>query len=416
MKNIFLKIIYKVLASYARKVIAKHNPFVIAVTGSVGKTSTKEAIYQVLHDKYGEDVRKNYGNLNAEIGIPLTILGYESLPNKIMWPIFLLLAKFRTNPKIYPKYLVLEMGVEHLGDIKYFCSIVEPDIAVITSTSPAHVVNFQNVDKYREEKISIIGCLKEGGKAILNYDDPNLSKISNDNIISVGIENIKSQYRAESIQLSLLGTDYRICKTGYKLSVKSKLLGNQMVYAQMFSIALADLMKMPLVEASKSLEKMHPLPGRLNVVEGKNNTVILDDTYNSNPASAKMAVAFLNEVKYQHRKVAILGNMNELGEHEKDAHRELARFLIGKCDLAVFVGKNAGVMQEAYGMKDSFAFASRNDLAVDLQKIIKKDDLILVKASQNNNFLEEIVKKLMKNGADAGKMLVRQGSDWKGKK
>ena len=416
MKNLLLKFIYRVLASYARKVISLHQPFVIAITGSVGKTSTKEAVYQVLHDKYGELVRKNYGNLNAEIGIPLTILGYEKLPNKFMWPVFLFLARFRTKPKNYPKYLVLEMGVEHAGDIKYFCSIAKPDIAVITSTSPAHVVNFQSTEQYRDEKISIINCLKEDGKAILNHDDPSLSKINKDNIVSVGIDNEKSEYRAENIKLSLSGTDYRICKTGYKLSIKSKLLGNQMIYSQMFALSLADLMQMPLVEASKSLEKMTPLPGRMSVIEGKNNTVILDDTYNSNPASAKMAVSFLNNIDYPYRKVAIFGNMNELGQHEKASHLELAGFLKGKCDLAVFVGKNAGIMQETYGMKDSFAFATRNDLAVDLEKIVKKDDLILVKASQNNNFLEEIVKKLMKNPKDAGKMLVRQGSEWRGKK
>lgn len=416
MKQLFLKVIYKVLASYARKVILKHNPFVIAVTGSVGKTSTKEAIYQVLHDKFGEDVRKNYGNLNAEIGIPLTILGYEKLPNKFFWPIFLVLAKFKTNPKTYPKYLVLEMGVEHSGDIEYFCSIVKPDIAVITSTSPAHIVNFKSTEEYQAEKTSIINCLKGDGKAIVNLDDDVLSKLSGEEIVTISLDNKKASYWAENIKLSLKGTDYRICKAGYKISIKSKLLGNQMVYAQMFALAVADTMQIPLVEASKSLEKITPLPGRLNIVEGKDNTIIIDDTYNSNPASAKMAVSLLSVLEYPFRKVAILGSMNELGKLEVSSHQNVASFLKGKCDTAIFVGKNAGIMQEEFGKKNSFAFATRADLANDLGKIIHPDDLILVKASQNNNFLEEVVKKLMKNPKDAGKLLVRQGSEWKAKK
>lgn len=416
MKNIFLKIIYKVLAHYARKVIKKHDPFVIAITGSVGKTSTKEAVYHILYDKYGNEVRKNYGNLNAEIGIPLTILGYQKLPNKFLWPLFLLLAWFRTNPKSYPKYLVLEMGVEYPGDIKYFSSIVRPNIAIITLTSPAHLVNFPNTDEYKKEKISIIDFLKENGKAIVNIDDPALSKLAGDSLVTVALNNKKASYWAESINLSLKGTDYRICKSGYKISIKSKLLGYQMIYVQMCAFALADLMEMPLVEVGKILEKMEPLPGRLNVIEGKNNTVIIDDTYNSNPASAKMAAVLLDSLRYSYRKVAILGSMNELGAEEDAAHKELANFLRGKCDLSIFVGRKAREMQETFGMKNSFAFASREDLLVDLDKIIERDDLILVKASQNNNFLEEVVKKLMKNPKESSKLLVRQGSEWKRKK
>lgn len=416
MKKIILKFIYRILAYYARKVIARKNPFIVAITGSVGKTSTKEAVFKVLHDKYGNDVRKNFGNLNAEIGIPLTVLGYEKLPNKFLWPIFLLFASFRTNPKEYPKYLVLEMGVEHANDIKYFCSIVKPDIAIITSTSPAHIVNFLNLEEYQLEKVSIIDCLKEGGRAIVNFDDDTLSKIKKDNVVSIAISNKSADYWAESIKLSLTGTEYRICKSGYKISIKSKLLGNQMVYAQMFALALADLMQMPLVEASKSLEKIASFPGRMKLIEGKKNTIIIDDTYNSNPASAKMAISLLDTIPYSYRKVVILGSMNELGEYEDEAHKEVAIFLKDKCDYAVFVGAKAAMMQESFGKKNSLIFENRQDLISKLDDVIKKDDLILIKASQNNNFLEEVVGELMKNPKDAKKMLVRQGSEWKSRK
>lgn len=415
MKNAYLKLIYRILAFYAKKLIQKHDPFVIAITGSVGKTSTKEAVFQVLHDKYGDAVRKNFGNLNAEIGIPLTILGYEKIPNRFIWPVFLLFACFKVNVKNYPKYLILEMGVEHPGDIDYFCSIVRPNIAIITSTSAAHTANFKDVSEFQKEKLSIINHLKENGKAITNYDDLILSKLDQDNIFSVAIDNDKADYRAENIKLSLSGTEFRIAKTGHKISVKSKLLGKQMIYPQMFAFSIADLMGMSLIETGKSLEKISPIPGRLNFIEGKNNIKIIDDTYNSNPTSAKLAIDFLSEVSFNGRKIAILGNMNELGKDEQLFHEKVAEHSSDKFDLVAFVGANSISMQKKY-KGDSLCFKSRKELVNNINKIVKSGDLVLVKASQNNNFLEEAVKKLMKNPDLAKEQLVRQSKEWMSKK
>ncbi|MFA4996134.1 MAG: UDP-N-acetylmuramoyl-tripeptide--D-alanyl-D-alanine ligase [Patescibacteria group bacterium] len=411
MRNIYLKFIYKILAFYARKVIVTHNPFVIAVTGSVGKTSTKEAIYQVLHDKYGDSVRKNFGNLNAEIGIPLTILGYEKVPNKFIWPLFLLAAWFKTRVKSYPKYLVLEMGVEHPCDIEYFSSIVRPDIAIITSTSSAHLANFQNEEQFQKEKISLIDHLRDGGKAILNFDDENLVKIKGENIYSVAINNNAANYKSESIKLSLMGTEFRIAKTGHKISVKSQLLGNQMIYPQMFSFAVADIMGFSLIETGKSLEKISPIPGRLNLIEGKDNIAIIDDTYNSNPTSAKLAIDFLDQVDYKGRKIAILGNMNELGANEKLLHQKIAEYSKDKFDQVIFVGVNSSIMQEKCD-RNSLSFKTRKELINNLDKILKPNDLVLIKASQNKNYLEEVVKKIMKNPSLAKEQLVRQSKEW----
>lgn len=416
MKNAYLKIIYKILAFYARKLITEHNPFVIAITGSVGKTSTKEAIYQVLNDRYKNSVRKNFGNLNAELGVPLTILGYEKVPNKFIWPVFLLLAYFKLKVKQYPKYLILEMGVEHQGDIDYFCSIVQPDIAIITSTSPAHTVNFKNSDEFRKEKISILGHLKEGGHAILNYDDSSLSKIAGDKILSIAVKKDKADYRAENINISLDGTEFRIVKTGRKISIKSKLLGIQMIYPELVAFAVADILGMSLIETGKSLEKILPIPGRLNLIKGKDNVTIIDDTYNSNPASAKLAIDFLNEVPFNGRKIAILGNMNELGDEEKLFHEKIAEYARDKeFDQVLFVGKNSSHMQKKH-LGNSVSIKTRKELLGKLNSIIKAGDLVLVKASQNGNFLEEAVKKLMKDPSTAKEKLVRQSREWMARK
>jgi len=417
MKNIYLKIIYKILASYARKVLRKHNPIIIAVTGSVGKTSTKEAIFQVLSDEYPEKVRKNYGNLNAEIGVPLTVLGYEKLPNKFLWPIFLILAWFKTSPREYPEYLILELGIEKAGDMKYLTSIAKPDYAVITSTAPAHIVYFKDIGIYQNEKLAIISSLKESGKAVVNYDDTILNKQREDNIISFAIEK-SADYIATDIKTSLSGTDFRVVCTGYKVAVKSKLLGKHLIYSQLAAFAIADLVGVSRLKIGKSLERIKPIPGRMNLIDGKNNTVIIDDTYNScNPSSVKAAINLISSIENNSRKVVILGSMNELGKSSKEAHEEVGAYLKDKCDFAVFVGPNATLMARAYGDKKSCTvFSDRNSLIDALPNIINEKDLILVKASQNGNYFEEVTKAWMKNPKDADRLLVRQGKFWKNKK
>jgi UDP-N-acetylmuramyl pentapeptide synthase len=308
------------------------------------------------------------------------------------------------------------MGVEHRGDIKYFCSIVNPDIVVITSVSGAHLANFSRLEELQKEKISLIDYLKPNGKVIINNDDLTLSKINVPNILSTAVDN-KADYRAETIKLSLSGTEFRIATIGHKISVKSQVLGLGMVYSQLFAFAVADILGCPLIGAGKSLEKISRIPGRMNPLKGKKETVIIDDTYNSNPTSAKTALDFLGEIYYPHRKVAILGNMNELGEYEKEEHKKIGMYARGKCNLAVFVGKNAELMKRSFGEEgEAMSFSSRRDFEMEAEEIIGAKDLILVKASQNNNFFEEIVKKLMAEPQKAKDLLVRQGSGWKRKK
>lgn len=414
MKDYFFKLIHRVLAGYARKVIQRHKPFVIAITGSVGKTSAKEAVYEVMRNRFGSDVRKNFGNLNSEIGVPLTILGYEYQPRKVFWPIFLFLAWRKTRVRTYPKYLVLEMGVARPGDVAYLCSIVKPDIAIITSTTSAHLANFSDLKSFEREKISLLEHLNQNGGAILNYDDPALKKVDK-KVVSVAINN-DAEIKAEDIKLSLSGTEFRISATGHKISIKSHLLGEQMIYPYLFAFGVAQLLKFPLIETGKALEGITPTPGRMNLIEGKKNISIIDDSYNANPASVKKAIDFLDKIRYSGRKVLVLGNMNELGEIEKEAHEEVGRFASGKVDFAIFCGPNSLVMKNAFDEDNSVAFASTNELLKNFESYLREGDLVLIKASQNNNYLEEAVKKIMKNPKAAGDLLVRQGKMWSAKK
>lgn len=417
MKNTFLQVIYRVLAFYARIVVRKYNPTIIAVTGTVGKTSTKEAVFQVLHDAFTGKVWKSEGNLNAEIGIPLSILGYKKLPNKFFWPIFLISAFRRIFQKNYPKFLVLEMGVEKKGDLKYFASIAKPNYLIITSVGSAHLSNFSNVSEYQQEKLSILDEVPQDGKILINYDDPILLKVADEKVISVASKNLLADYHAEGIKINSRGTEYRICCSGHRIAIKSNLLGEHLVNSSIFAFALADIFDISLIEAGKSLEKLEPYPGRMNIIPGRKKTMIIDDTYNANPGSVKAALLALSQINHKGRKVLILGNMNELGSLEKKAHEEIGLFANGRCDFAIFVGPNAQLMQKGYrDNKTSAIFSNRQELLGRLTDLVQPGDLILIKASQNNNYFEEVVKNLMQSPEKADKLLVRQGKFWLKKK
>lgn len=405
------------MASYARKVIARHHPFVIAITGSVGKTSTKEAIYQVLADEFKEEVRKTAGNLNAEIGIPLTILGYEKVPNKFAWPFFLVGAYFKSRVKEYPKYLVLEMGVEHKGDIKYFGSIVEPSLAVITSTAPVHLTNFKNAAELAEEKISLQEEVARPGKIVVNADDDNLAKLEDERTITTGIDSKTVDFKAEITAVSLEGTDYRIVTRGQSIMIKSRLIGRQFVYSQLIAFAIGSHLGIQSLKIKKSLENLVQVNGRMNLIPGRREIEIIDDTYNANPSSVKAALDAVAAIKYPKRKVAILGNMNELGGYEEKGHLEIGAYAKGRVDLAIFIGPNAGLMARGYDdKKTALEFKNRDDLLKSIDNILENGDLVLVKASQNKNYFEEVVKYLMKDPKKSVELLVRQSNFWLRKK
>ncbi|MEK9156115.1 MAG: UDP-N-acetylmuramoyl-tripeptide--D-alanyl-D-alanine ligase [Patescibacteria group bacterium] len=415
MKKYFLKIIQIVLGNCARRVIDKFDPFIIGVTGSVGKSSTKEAIYAVLSREYGRDVWCSQSNLNNEIGLPLAVLGFEKTPSRLSWPIFLVRACVRSYGfRTYPKYLILEYGVDKPGDMDYLLSIARPNLAMITAVSLAHSANFAKEEEYYAEKRKIAAGTKGGGLTIVNVDDANLASCREwpREIKAVGLSRTSADYYAEAIKLSLSGTDFRLSCPGHKISIKSRLLGYQMIYPALFAFAVANFLDISLLGVGKSLEGVKPLPGRMNLFLGLGDSLILDDTYNANPRSVAAALDFVAAVKYSDRKIAIIGNMNELGDRTTGAHKEIGQYARGKVDLAIFVGPNASVMAEGYGdPKTVETFSNRSETIAALPGLVRPHDLILVKASQNGNYFEEIVKLLLKSPRDAAK-LVRQSKGW----
>jgi UDP-N-acetylmuramyl pentapeptide synthase len=412
-KEIVLKFIYFVLAQGARRVIKRFDPFVIAITGSVGKSTTKDAIYEVMIDRFGKGkVFKTHHSLNGEIGIPLTILGYTETPTPFAWPVFLILFTIKSFFfKEYPAYLVLEMGLEHAGDMKYFGTIVNPKMIIITSLGGAHLANFKDLADYQREKLAILEIASEPKHVIVCADDPVLSRLPDVTTISLGEK--RADFVASDIRVSVAGTDFRINRLGQKIAVHTKLLGKHLIYSQLFAFAVANYFEMRSLEIAKSLERLEPLKGRMRLLPGKDGIMLIDDTYNSNPTSLKAALEALEKFD-KNRRIAVIGNMNELGAIASFEHQKIGQFAKGKCDLAVFVGENAKAMATAYG-EGAIVYKDRFETIEKLPKLLLPGDVVLIKASQNKNFFEEITKSLLRDPKDR-KYLVRQSEFWMKKK
>jgi UDP-N-acetylmuramoyl-tripeptide--D-alanyl-D-alanine ligase len=414
MKDAILKIIVTVLKNSAARVLKNNRPVVIGITGTVGKTSTKEAILSVMRKKYGSEVAATSGNLNTEIGAPLTILGYKKQPSILFWPISLLSIFIKSLYYKCPRYLILELAVDKPGDMDYFGSFIELDVAVITATTPVHLANFTNFEQLREEKCKIVNLLKTDGKTVVNIDE----------VEGRGIEKGALRYSikqeadtsASELATSTNGNEYKLNILNKSVKINSKLIGYQMVYAQLAAASVGSIFKVDEVRIKEALEAQKPLPGRMNVLNGNNEVTIIDDTYNASPASVKAALDVLSVADCK-RRVAILGNMNELGTSEERAHKEIGKYAKGKTDLAIFIGKNAKMMALGFDDVDnSIIFDTRHEAEKKLDAILKSGDCVLVKASQNGNYFEETVKKLMKNPSESAKVLVRQSKYWLNKK
>lgn len=414
MKKKVLKIIYSKLAEVAKEMLTMHKPEIIAITGSVGKTSTKEAIAHLLRTVHGEEVRATSGNLNAEIGVPLSIMGYSKQPSKTQWPLFLIKIKKHLKDKKYPRYLVLEMGVENPGDIDYFCNIAKPSIAVITAATPAHVANFSDLSDMQNEKLKLSKYVKPDN-LFYNADDEYLF-MNIKNGISYSANKSEAEIYAECLETTINGNKYDLIIGEDRLQISNKLIGKQMVYSDLVAAGVARKLGMKLAEIRNGLNSRKPYIGRMNLLKGSSNINIIDDTYNANPASVKAAIDTLSDMKYPGRKVLILGNMNELGNSELEEHLKISRYIPENIDVVIFSGPHSIEMKKECHASQVFCYKNRLEVQKKLKNIIRDNDLVLVKASQNKNYFEEIVKCLLNDNIKSEEVLVRQGREWKRKK
>ena len=430
------KMVQKFIAWKAKKLIQKFQPKVVAVTGSVGKTSTRNAVAKVLEETF--HVRANPKNYNNEFGIPLTIIGIDESPGK---SIFGWLRVFWEADKQllfgndrYPNVLVLEYACDGPGDIKYLCDIAQPDISILTAISPVHAKNFGSLERLIDEKATLIECVKEDGRVFMNADDDQVMGVRDraaapvktfgmKKTADVSANNVVLKTREDfsfepGEQFSEMHFDLRHASHEDEV-VLYDLLGDGQVSAALAAAAVGFEMGLALHEIKEQLGKLTGQPGRLRPIAGVKGTLILDDSYNAAPASVEQAIEVLSRftVGEEDQRIAALGEMAELGQYSEEEHRKMgARVAESGIDILVAVGeksrdylrgaKDAGMDEQAM-----VYFENAHDAGRWLDDHIDQGDIVLVKGSQRSR-MEKAVKDIMAEPLRAKELLVRQYGAW----
>ncbi len=418
------KILQFILKIFARLMLARHRPTVIGVTGSVGKTSAKEAIYAVLHKRHS--VWKSGKNYNTEIGVPLAVFGISDSGYNSAWRwllIFLQMAKRLIKFSGYPDFLILELGVDKPGDMKYLADLARPQIGIITAIGevPVHVENFPGPKELAREKLRLMKALPHLGYAILNRDDAALMEEAgrtNAKILTYGFD-ASSDVRAGALETRSEDAvlSFKIEYRGSFVPVRLKnVFGKTNVYAALAGAAAGLALGMNLIEVSEGLLDYAPPPGRLRLIPGVKNSRILDDTYNASPLSVAAALEVLKNLE-SGRDIVVLGDMKELGKYAESAHRAAGKLISNFVseiwlagDLAKLIGEEA--VLNGFDESKVHYFQKSEEIGRLLQDSIKPGDLILVKGSQSMR-MEKVVEEIMAEPEKAKELLVRQGPPWK---
>lgn len=388
-----------VLGYLAKLVINKHKPFVIGITGSVGKTTTRQMIASVLAQNFS--VRTSKKNFNNEIGLPLSILGVNFYPswNPLTWlGIFFKFVKEYFNSS-YPNYLILEYGVDKVGDMDYLLSIAVPNWSVLTGVGVSHLEFFPSLEKLISEKTKLAQATKD--LVFINSDNEasaNL-KLQQLKVITYGLDK-KAEYTVSNVKKFIkeeLFSTFDVLSPKQVYSLKGFFLGRPHLYASVVAVAIAEKLGLSFEQIGHGISNYKPSERRLEIKKGKLGSVIIDDSYNAAPDSMKEAINLLLE--FAGKKVAILGDMRELGDISDSAHRDLGK-IISKAEIQTLltVGQKAKLIAETaqqYGYQGLVSsFDSWNKALEFLLKQVDGSEVILIKGS-NALHLDMLVKALI---------------------
>ena len=367
------------IASYKIKIYKeKYNLKVVGVTGSVGKTSTKDIIANVLSKKY--KVLKTEGNNNNHIGLPFTILRLKD-----------------------EEVAVIEMGMNHFGEISYLTKIAKPDISVITNIGTSHIGNLGSRENILKAKLEILEGMENKNIVINNDNDLlhnwYLKNKDNIEIHTFGIEN-ESEFKAENLKLEENSSEF-ICKNNNeKLNIKVPVGGQHFILNALCALTVGKLLNLNNEEIKNGINSFELTAKRMEINHLKNNITIINDSYNASFESMKASILSLKNMK-ANRRIAVLGDMFELGEFSEKLHRKVGTeiyknnidklFLIG--ENAKFIGNEAE--KEGYENKNILYIETREDLSKALIENLKNGDVALIKAS-NGMKLFEVAEKLKK--------------------
>lgn len=452
MKSFLKKIVVILLEVECRIILAKYKPTIIAVTGSVGKTSTKDAIYTALTgtSSIPHSIRRNQKSFNSELGVPLTILGQDNAWGSLSGWLSILLSGLELIflKEDYPKTLIVEVGADHPGDIKNIVRWIRPDVAVLTKISkvPVHIEFFPTPEALANEKSQLLVGVKKGGVAVLSADDEIVmaqkekAVKAGASIVTFGIQKPLQQdilhgekpvISKADVVASDIETVYRVehgrnIPAGMKLMVSYKgvsaplhlvhVLGLQHVYPVLGGIAIALARGISLEAVVKAFDNHEPPRGRMNILEGINGVTLIDDSYNASPDAMDQALAELAGLRTQGRKIAALGDMMELGKHSVPQHLRAGGIAKASADVLVVVGmRSKGIAQGALdaGMDPSrvHSFERSSEAADFLKSFVTPGDVVLVKGSQSIR-MERVARALLKEGDRAKELLVRHDEEW----
>lgn len=379
----------RILANSARRYLNRGSAKIVAVTGSAGKTSTRELIYRVLSSDKTKKVAQSPENLNNEFGLPLAILGFKKTPSKwtllpaVKWA-WLKSFFCRSSPDIF----VLEMAADKPGDISHLCNIARPTVAVVTNIGTAHIEFFDRREAIAKEKLGMLSFLSPGGFVVLNGDDELIKKHIVPKEIKTVLFGKNAPGGVEIMGTRVLtnGTEFTFKIGSAKITGKISVPGVQHVYSAAAAVAVGIIFGLRPERFKEVFEKYSGLPGRGRLIVGKNEIVIIDEAYNANPESMYSALKVLDEIDGP-RKIAILGEMREIGKISPKAHREIGALAAQIANITISIG---GEMKAA-NLKHWFA--TTDEALPFVLETIQKGDIILVKGSHAVG-LEKIVKTL----------------------
>ncbi|MEG0685153.1 MAG: UDP-N-acetylmuramoyl-tripeptide--D-alanyl-D-alanine ligase [Coprobacillus sp.] len=344
---------------------------VVGITGSVGKTSTKDMIYSVVSTKY--KTLKTLGNYNNHIGLPLTILRYQD-----------------------EEVMILEMGMNHLEEIHYLTTIAKPDVAAITNVGTAHIGELGSRENILKAKMEIVDGLKENGTLIINDDNDMLHTIKEEDyhLLRVGIHN-ECILQAINVNLRIEESFFDLEYQGKTYHVHVPVSGEHFVYNSLVAIGIGLTLQIDMDLCIEGIEHFELTKNRMDIIELKENIKVIDGTYNANLDSLKSSLDVL--AQYPSRKIAVIADMLELGDYEKTIHQEVGTYIVEKnIDEVLCVGKaSLYIVEKAkeLGFHNIYHFENNQLLNQYLDELLEKDDVVLVKGS-NGMKLKEVVEHL----------------------
>ena len=355
------------------------NPRVVGITGTVGKTTTKDLTAGAV--SAGFKTHKSAGNFNSREGLPLALMS------------------LRRDHRVS----VLELAMDSIGEMLYLCEIADPEIGVVLNVGLTHVEKLGSIEAIQREKLTLARYLPDSGTAVLNADDPRVSPVGSElrcNVIRFGASDGATLRASNVLGHGLFGVGFDATFEAQTVHVKSPLPGEHTVPAALAAIAVCVALGMTLSTAAAAVSASEE-PGRSRTIAGRAGSTIIDDRYNSSPASLAGALALLGTLSG--RRIALLGRMAELGEFELSEHRTVGAIAAENVDILVAVGESCRALVDsarADGLQEVHWFAEKDEAAAFVATLLTAGDHVLVKASRGEAF--ETIMPVLSAGAGQG--------------